>query len=69
MQLKINYSTASFCASRPVACTAQESKGDSARARLFTLAQVLHISMVPAHGGNLTEKEKPRGSKKEQENQ
>lgn len=23
--------------------------------------------MVPAHGGNLTEKEKPRGSKKEQE--
>jgi hypothetical protein len=68
LQLKINYSTVRLRASRRVAWAAQESKGDSAQSRLFTLAQVLHISMFSAHGGNLTEKEQPRGSKKEQEN-
>lgn len=29
---------------------------------LFTLAGVLHISIVIAHGGNVTEREKPHGS-------
>jgi hypothetical protein len=69
LQLKINYSTRNRQTTVPVTGAGQEAKGDSAQAALFTLAQVLHISMVPAHGGNLTEKEKPRGSKKEQEDQ
>jgi hypothetical protein len=37
-------------------------RGCWTRAVLFTLARVLHISMLTAQGGNLTEKEKSHGS-------